>query len=50
VTGANRAELLIDGEEDRSLRAALIGMLRSSRRLAGTLVAGEPAPHDDPAV
>jgi hypothetical protein len=23
---------------------------RSSRRLAGTLVAGEPAPHGDPAV
>ena len=36
------AELLIDCEEDRTLRAVFVGMLREAR--------AEPAPHDEPAV
>jgi hypothetical protein len=44
-----RAELLIGCEEDRTLRAVLIGMLRGKEaRHPGAVV--EPAPHGEPAV
>jgi len=44
------AELLIDCEEDRVLRAVLVGMLRGMTRSLGLPGHGEPAPHGELAV
>jgi hypothetical protein len=44
------AEALIDREEDRTLRAALVGMLRETYRADVRELHPEPAPHDEPSV
>jgi hypothetical protein len=41
---------LIDREEDRTLRAVLVGMLRETYRADVRELHPEPAPHDEPSV